>query len=267
MMKKSLVLQAEQVTVDFDGFVAVNQMNLELEEGELRFLIGPNGAGKTTMLDMMCGKTKPTGGRIIYRDALGEEHDVTKMKEYDIAELGIGRKFQAPSIFGSLTVYENMELAMRQSHSIWTQLWAKRTPQEKEKIMSKLELIGLPHLANVRAGSLSHGQKQWLEIGMILIEEPRLLLFDEPVAGMTDAETEKTGHLLREIAKTSSVVVVEHDMDFVRAFAQKVTVMHEGKFLFEGTMDQVSSDPKVREVYLGKGKEREAIAAGEVPVE
>ncbi len=261
-MNQLLVLQAEQVTVDFDGFVAVNQMSLSLEEGELRFLIGPNGAGKTTMLDMMCGKTKPTGGKIIYRDLVGVEHDVTRMKEHAIAELGIGRKFQAPSIFGSLTVYENMELAMRQSHSIWTQLRAKRTIEEQTKIMSKLDLVGLAGQANVRAGGLSHGQKQWLEIGMILIEEPRLLLFDEPVAGMTDAETEKTGHLLKEIAKTASVVVVEHDMDFVRAFANKVTVMHEGKFLFEGTMDEVSKDARVREVYLGKGKERDAVGSG-----
>ncbi len=260
-MKPQLVLQAEQVTVDFDGFVAVSNMELALEEGELRFLIGPNGAGKTTMLDMMCGKTKPTGGKIIYRDVAGTEHDVTRMREYDIAELGIGRKFQAPSIFGSLTVYENMEIAMRQSHSIWAQLRAKRTMEEKQKIMAKLELVGLHAHANERAGGLSHGQKQWLEIGMILIEEPRLLLFDEPVAGMTDAETEKTGHLLQEIAKTSSVVVVEHDMDFVRAFAHKVTVMHEGKLLFEGTMDQVSNDPRVREVYLGKGKERDAVGS------
>ncbi len=248
------ILSCENVTVAFDGFKAVDRMDLHLEAGELRFLIGPNGAGKTTMLDVICGKVRPASGRIRYKGDI----DISRKKEFQIAELGIGRKFQAPSIFGGLSVSENLELAMSQNRGVFATLRAKMTKEDKSRIHEQLELIGLAERAGLRAGGLSHGEKQWLEIGMMLMQEPTVLLLDEPVAGMTDTETEKTGELLREITKQRTVVVVEHDMEFVRAFATKVTVMHEGKLLKEGTMQEVQEDAVVAEVYLGQRRDAHA---------
>jgi urea transport system ATP-binding protein len=251
--KPGLVLSLEKVTVSFDGFRAVNEMDFTLSEGELRFLIGPNGAGKTTLLDAICGKVKPASGTMLYYpENRAEPIDLSRKKEHRIAELGIGRKFQAPSVFPRLTVWDNMEIAMSQNRGIAATLFARTTAEQRERIGSELELIGLAGKASWRAGSLSHGEKQWLEIGMMLIQDSRLLLLDEPVAGMTDRETEKTGELLREIVKKRTVVVVEHDMEFVRKFSSRVTVMHEGSLLTEGTMEEVRADARVAEVYLGK---------------
>ncbi|MWC30145.1 urea ABC transporter ATP-binding protein UrtD [Paenibacillus sp. MMS18-CY102] len=250
----SVILQCEGITVEFDGFKAVQGMNLTLEQGELRFLIGPNGAGKTTMLDVICGKTRATSGKVMFNRADGIM-DITRKKEHQIAELGIGRKFQAPSIFPTLTVFENLEIAMRQKRSVFATLFAKMVVADRERIEKQMALIGLQDKALWRAGGLSHGEKQWLEIGIMLMQEPDILLLDEPVAGMTDKETDKTGELLKEIAKSRTIVVVEHDMEFVRNFASKVTVMHEGKLLKEGTMDDVQNDDRVAEVYLGKRRD------------
>lgn len=245
------MLYLENVTVDFDGFKAIEKLNFYLEYGELRFLIGPNGAGKTTLLDVICGKTAATEGRVVF----GENMDITREKEHKIVRLGICRKFQAPSVFTNHTVLENLELAVQKKRGVISSLFSRMTAQQKEIIYSNLENIGLVDKAQVKAGALSHGEKQWLEIGMQLVQEPELLLLDEPVAGMTKKETEKTGQLLQDIIKSRAVMVVEHDMDFVRSFAHKVTVMHEGKILCEGSMDKVQSDPKVVEVYLGRGRE------------
>lgn len=250
-MKESAILLCDDVTVEFDGFKAVQGMNLKLEKGELRFLIGPNGAGKTTMLDVICGKVRPSMGRVTFHGKV----DITKKKEHQIAELGIGRKFQAPSIFPSMTVIENLEIAMRQKRSVFATLFAKMAEEERSRIDGQLGMIGLQQKAEWRAGGLSHGEKQWLEIGMMLLQEPEILLLDEPVAGMTDKETDKTGELLHQIARKRSVVVVEHDMEFVRNFASKVTVMHEGRLLKEGSMDEVQRDDRVAEVYLGKRRD------------
>ncbi|EFM10923.1 urea ABC transporter, ATP-binding protein UrtD [Paenibacillus curdlanolyticus YK9] len=250
----SVILQCEGITVEFDGFKAVQGMNLTLEHGELRFLIGPNGAGKTTMLDVICGKTRASSGKVAFHRTDGVI-DITRKKEHHIAELGIGRKFQAPSIFPTLTVFENLEIAMRQKRGVFATLFAKMTAADRERIEKQMTLIGLQDKALWRAGGLSHGEKQWLEIGIMLMQEPNILLLDEPVAGMTDKETDKTGELLKEIAKSRAIVVVEHDMEFVRNFASKVTVMHEGKLLKEGTMDDVQNDDHVAEVYLGKRRD------------
>ncbi|RCW41420.1 urea ABC transporter ATP-binding protein UrtD [Paenibacillus prosopidis] len=250
-MKESAILQCDDVTVEFDGFKAVQGMNLKLEKGELRFLIGPNGAGKTTMLDVICGKVKPSAGRVTFDGKV----DITRKKEHQIAELGIGRKFQAPSIFPSMTVAENLEISMRQKRTVFATLFAKMAAEERERIEHQLTMIGLQDKTAWRAGGLSHGEKQWLEIGMMLLQEPEILLLDEPVAGMTDKETEKTGELLHQIARKRSIVVVEHDMEFVRNFASKVTVMHEGRLLKEGSMDEVQRDDRVAEVYLGKRRD------------
>ncbi|MFE9276961.1 urea ABC transporter ATP-binding protein UrtD [Paenibacillus glucanolyticus] len=253
-----IVLSAEDITVTFGGFVAVNGMNLALRKNELHFLIGPNGAGKTTMLDVICGKTRPAAGRVLLGDGL----DITKKRDYEIAGLGVGRKFQAPSIFANLSVKENLELTVDPDRSVFRALKVRRNRCTTFEMKKVLEQIGLPDRLHFRAGSLSHGEKQWLEIGMLLLQKPRLLLLDEPVAGMTDEETMKTGMLLQDIAKACSVVVVEHDMDFVRSFAAKVTVMHEGKLLKEGSMAEIQRDPMVAEVYLGKRREANAQAAG-----
>lgn len=256
MSNNATVLSCEKVTVEFDGFKAVTEMDFQLKQGELRFLIGPNGAGKTTMLDVICGKVKPVDGKVM----LNGDIDITRKKEHQIVELGIGRKFQAPSIFSSLTVSENLELAMQQNRSVFATLRAIMSRNEWDRIGTQLEMIGLQGKGEQRAGGLSHGEKQWLEIGMMLLQEPQILLLDEPVAGMTDKETEKTGELLRFITKERSVVVVEHDMEFVRNFASKVTVMHEGKLLHEGTMEQVQNNERVAEVYLGKRRDADVIS-------
>ena len=219
-----------------------------LEKGEMRAIIGPNGAGKTTMMDVITGRTRPDSGRVVF----GADTDLTKLDEPGIASLGIGRKFQKPTVFEPHTVWDNLLLSLAGDRGPKFSLWARETPKERARIEEILETTRLgDHRARL-AGDLSHGQKQWLEIGMLLAQEPSLLLVDEPVAGMTDSETEQTAELLREINRTRSVVVVEHDMDFVRALGVKVTVLHEGSVLSEGAIDHVSADPKVIEVYLGR---------------
>ncbi|KFF55222.1 urea ABC transporter ATP-binding protein [Bacillus subtilis] len=242
------ILTCRDVKVEFDGFWALQGADISVQERDIHFLIGPNGAGKTTLLDIICGKTKPHSGEVLFQ----ETNELTKAREYQIAKLGVARKFQAPSVFMQLTVFENLELAMKQKKTILSLLTARMTKEQSDGIIDILRLIGLDDKWDLTAGSLSHGQKQWLEIGMQLAMEPKLLLLDEPIAGMTGKEREKTGALLEEIAKTCSVLIVEHDMDFVRSFSRKVTVMHEGKVLCEGSMDDITSNEEVAEVYLGR---------------
>ncbi|MDZ5671463.1 urea ABC transporter ATP-binding protein UrtD [Bacillus stercoris] len=242
------ILTCRDVKVEFDGFWALQGADISVQERDIHFLIGPNGAGKTTLLDIICGKTKPHSGEVLFQ----ETNELTKAREYQIAKLGVARKFQAPSVFMQLTVFENLELAMKQKKTILSLLTARMTKEQSDRIIDILRLIGLDDKWDLTAGSLSHGQKQWLEIGMQLAMEPKLLLLDEPIAGMTGKERERTGALLEEIAKTCSVLIVEHDMDFVRSFSRKVTVMHEGKVLCEGSMDDITSNEEVAEVYLGR---------------
>ncbi len=225
----------------------MNSLSLVLTPGEMRAVIGPNGAGKTTMMDVITGKTRPDSGRVVF----GRDTDLTKLDEPAIAMLGIGRKFQKPTVFEPHTVWDNLLLALSGDRRPRFTLWARETSEEQDRIEAILKTIRLGDARRL-AGDLSHGQKQWLEIGMLLAQEPQLLLVDEPVAGMTDSETEQTADLLREINRTRSVVVVEHDMAFVRALDVKVTVLHEGSVLSEGTIDHVSEDPRVVEVYLGR---------------
>ncbi|CAN0584497.1 unnamed protein product [Ectocarpus sp. 12 AP-2014] len=248
------ILYLEDVTVSFDGFKAINNLNLTIDDGELRCIIGPNGAGKTTMMDIITGKTRPNSGSVWF----GSRHNLLTMSEPEIASLGIGRKFQKPTVFEALTVFENLELAMAADKRIFPTLTARMTGEIKDRIDEVLETTGLIALRHQPAGILSHGQKQWLEIGMLLMQRPRLLLVDEPVAGMTEQEMERTAELLTGLAGKQSVVVVEHDMGFVRSIARQVTVLHQGSVLAEGTMDQVSSDPKVVDVYLGADDEEAA---------
>ncbi|WP_233532270.1 urea ABC transporter ATP-binding protein UrtD [Paenibacillus alkalitolerans] len=250
-MKDHSVLSCEKVTVSFDGFLALREMDFELRQGELRFLIGPNGAGKTTLLDAICGKVKPVSGTLKLQGDSGPV-ELAALKEHEIASRGIGRKFQTPSVFAALTVKENMEIAMKQRRSVLSVLFARSKPEERDQLHECLKTVGLEGKGDRKAGALSHGEKQWLEIGMILMQDPSVMLLDEPAAGMTDAETEKTGELLLRIREKRTIVVVEHDMDFVRAFSSKVTVMHEGRLLAEGTMEEVQNDDRVAEVYLGK---------------
>jgi urea transport system ATP-binding protein len=241
------VLYLEDITVSFDGFKALDELNVYIDDGELRCIIGPNGAGKTTMMDVITGKTRPDTGAVFY----GQTVDLLQLSEPEIALAGIGRKFQRPTVFERHSVYENLELAMRSDKNVWPALFARLNGEQRDRIAEMLSVIGLQEQRQQRAGLLSHGQKQWLEIGMLLMQEPRVLLVDEPVAGMTPQETERTAELMTSLAGKHSVVVVEHDMDFVRSIAHKVTVLHEGRVLAEGPMQQVQSDPHVVEVYLG----------------
>jgi urea transport system ATP-binding protein len=241
------LLYLNGVTVSFDGFKALNSLSLAIEAGEMRAIIGPNGAGKTTMMDVITGKTRPDTG-----DVLFDAKDLTRLDETEIALLGIGRKFQKPTVFDSHTVDDNILLALKGDRRARTTLWAKSNGEERSRIDAILETIRLAAVRDRLAGLLSHGQKQWLEIGMLLAQDPKLLLVDEPVAGMTDAETRQTAELLREINREHTVVVVEHDMAFVRDLGVKVTCLHEGSVLAEGTIDQVSQNERVVEVYLGR---------------
>ncbi len=242
------LLYVDGVTVSFDGFRALNNLSLYVTAGEMRAIIGPNGAGKTTMMDVITGKTRPDTGTVLFRG----DTDLTRRDEADIARLGIGRKFQKPTVFEIHTVYNNLEMALKAPRGVFDTLFHHLKPEQAARIDEVLTIVGLTAEQNRRAGTLSHGQKQWLEIGMLLMQEPDLLLVDEPVAGMTDAETERTADLLRHIAKTRSVIVVEHDMEFVRALGVKVTVLHEGSVLSEGSLEHVQGDQKVIEVYLGR---------------
>jgi urea transport system ATP-binding protein len=247
--RRPLVLWAEDLSVSFEGFKALNGVSLELEQGELRCLIGPNGAGKTTLMDVITGKTRPqTGGVFLER----REVDLTKLSECRIAELGVGRKFQRPTVFQGHTVWENCELALSGRKGVWSALFTRRNATERARIEEVLEIVGLAGEARRTAGYLSHGQKQWLEIGMLLAQDPKVLLVDEPVAGMTHAEMERTSELLRGLAGKHTIVVVEHDMEFVRSIARRVTVLHEGCVLADGPMAQIQQNPRVVEVYLGE---------------
>ncbi|MDA1076954.1 MAG: urea ABC transporter ATP-binding protein UrtD [Proteobacteria bacterium] len=241
------MLYMEDITVSFDGFKALNNLTLTIDDGELRCIIGPNGAGKTTMMDVITGKTRPDSGTVF----LGQTLDLLKMSETQISRVGIGRKFQKPTVFENLEVRENLALAMKGPRSVWRALVIKLTGDQRDTIDDVLNTIGLTAQSLNLAGGLSHGQKQWLEIGMLLVQQPRLLLVDEPVAGMTHAETERTAELLTQLAGERSVVVIEHDMEFVRSIARTVTVLHEGSVLAEGSMSEVQQNPRVVEVYLG----------------
>jgi len=241
------ILYLEHLTVSFDGFKALNDLTLYVDPGELRCIIGPNGAGKTTMMDVITGKTRPDSGTAWF----GRNVDLLSLTEPEIAQAGIGRKFQKPTVFEFLTVFDNLELALAGERSFIKTLLHKLTGAQRDRIDEVLSAIGLTDNRLALAGSLAHGQKQWLEIGMLLMQKPELLLVDEPVAGMTPQETDRTAELLLSLAGTHSVIVVEHDMDFVRSIASRVTVLHEGHVLAEGDMDQVQNDPKVKEVYLG----------------
>jgi urea transport system ATP-binding protein len=242
------LLYLEGVTVSFDGFRALNNLSFAIEPGEMRAIIGPNGAGKTTMMDVVTGKTRPDTGAVIF----DKFHDLARLDETEIAELGIGRKFQKPTVFDSHTVYDNLELALKSDRRARTALWWSEAADEHRRVTDILQTIRLVDVQQRLAGSLSHGQKQWLEIGMLLAQDPKLLLVDEPAAGMTDAETLQTAELLKEINREHTVVVVEHDMAFVRELGVKVTCLHEGSVLAEGTIDQVSQNDRVVEVYLGR---------------
>jgi urea transport system ATP-binding protein len=247
MSVRDKVLYLEKLTVSFDGFKALDALTLHVDPGELRCVIGPNGAGKTTMMDVITGKTRPDSGTAWF----GRRTNLLALTEPEIAQAGIGRKFQKPTVFEHLTVFENLELALAGDKSVWKTLRARLTVREQARIGEVFEIIGLADQRAQRASTLSHGQKQWLEIGMLLMQEPELLLVDEPVAGMTPQETDRTAALLKSLAGEHTVIVVEHDMDFVRSIARRVTVLHEGRVLSEGDMDHVQNDQRVIDVYLG----------------
>ena len=244
------VLMLEDVNKAFEGFKAISNLTFYMDEGELRTIIGPNGAGKSTMLDLITGRTKPDKGKIEF----GRDTDLTRLNEYQINRLGIGRKFQTPSVYIDHTVFENIWLSLKGSRAVWTTIFARLSSDERDRIHDVLNTVGLSEKADWKAGALSHGQKQWLEIGMLLAQDPKLLLVDEPAAGMTDEETHKTGELLLSLEGKHSIVVIEHDMTFVRQIARKVTVLHQGTVLCEGTVDEVQNDERVIEVYLGRKK-------------
>jgi urea transport system ATP-binding protein len=246
VVESDILLALEGVTVSFDGFKAVNDLSLYISKGELRVIIGPNGAGKTTVLDLICGRTKVSDGSIKFHD-----REVTKMKEHEIVRLGIGRKFQTPSIYEDLTVFENLEISYPKGRGVFGALGFRRTAAVIERIHEIAETIFLKDQLDTKAEILSHGQKQWLEIGMLLIQDPELLMLDEPVAGMSVAERVKTAELLNRIIEGRAVIVIEHDMKFVESIAHRVTVLHQGKVLAEGRMEVIQEDPRVREVYLG----------------
>ncbi|MEN9202220.1 MAG: urea ABC transporter ATP-binding protein UrtD [Thermostichus sp. DG_1_6_bins_120] len=241
------ILQIQDLTVSFDGFKALNGLNFSLDEGELRVVIGPNGAGKTTLLDVLTGKVRPTKGCVLFKGK-----DLTKLKEHQISVLGIGRKFQTPRIYQNLNPRENLELSLNPHKEVFPTLFGRR--DLRDKVDALLETIHLVHKDRIPAGLLSHGEKQWLEIGMVIAQDPDLLLLDECVAGMTDKETEATGELIQSLAKNHTILVIEHDMVFVRQIARKVTVLHQGALLCEGSFEEVKNDPRVIEVYLGSHK-------------
>ncbi|MDR2863101.1 MAG: urea ABC transporter ATP-binding protein UrtD [Puniceicoccales bacterium] len=249
-MPKDFILSAEGVTKSFDGFKAIDDLSFYLDEGELRTIIGPNGAGKSTFLDLITGKTRPDIGKIEFKGT-----PITKRSEYQIYRMGIGRKFQTPSVFANHTVYDNILLGLEGRRGVWsTLLFGRTSTEQRDRIYDILKTINLAHKANEQAGTLAYGQKQWLEIGMLLAQNPQLLLIDEPAAGMTDEETVKTGELILSLAGKHTIIVIEHDMVFVRQLNSKVTVLHQGHVLREGTLDEVRNDERVIEVYLGRKK-------------
>ena len=254
-MSTGSIIYLEEVTVDYDGFKALHQLNFYVDYRELRVVIGPNGAGKTTLLDVISGRVKPARGRLIF----GHSTDLLPLGVEEIAALGIGRKFQTPSVFANLTVWENVELSLRRARrGVFATLLAGRAGREDlDRIAAALDAIGLAGKSAWPAGALSHGERQWLEIGMVMAQDPELLLVDEPVAGLTDDETARTAELLEAIAADRAVLVIEHDMEFVRRIARRVTVLHQGAVLCEGPVDQVQEDPRVLEVYLGQREAHE----------
>ena len=249
---KEFILTLEGVNKAFDGFKALSNLTFYMDKGELRTIIGPNGAGKSTMMDIITGRTRPDTGRVEF----GKDTDLTRLNEYQINRLGIGRKFQTPSVYTDHTVFENILLSLPGTRSVWEALFSRVTPRQRERIDEILTLIRLADKGSSKAGVLAHGQKQWLEIGMLLAQDPKLLLVDEPAAGMTDEETARTGELLLGLAGHHSLIVIEHDMVFVRQIASKVTVLHQGTVLCEGTVDQVQNNDRVIEVYLGRKHEK-----------
>ena len=247
------IVRVENVTVSFDGFKALQGMNFSMDPGELRVVIGPNGAGKTTLLDVITGKVKPVEGRVLFKGS-----EINGLRVNQIANLGIGRKFQTTGVYTNFTAFENLELSYQTNRGVFSTLFNPLSSSDVEQIYAILEVIGLAHKTHQKAGLLSHGEKQWLEIGMVIVQDPDLLLIDEPVAGMTEGEREKTVRLLQSIATDQSILVIEHDMSFVRQIAKKVTVLHEGMILCEGPMEEVQSDSRVIELYLGRGGEDHA---------
>lgn len=243
------IIRVENVTVSFDGFKAIDNLNFSMSSDELRVVIGPNGAGKTTLCDVITGKVQPTSGKVFFKGK-----DITSIPEYKIARMGIGRKFQTPRVFLNLSVFENVELSYNRDKDVLKTLFSTRSKADRDRIYEVLDICGLKAVAELPAGTLSHGQKQWLEIGMMVAQDPDLLLLDECVAGMTDKETEATGELIEVLAEEHAILVIEHDMVFVRQIARNVTVLHQGQLLCEGTFDEVQSDPRVIEVYLGTHK-------------
>lgn len=238
----------EGVNKTFDGFKAISELNFYMDVGELRVIIGPNGAGKSTMLDLITGRTRPDSGKIEF----GKDTDLTRLNEYQINRLGIGRKFQTPSVYVEHTVFENILLSLAGKRNVWEALFSRVTAKQRGRIQQLLEIVGLAHKQDSRAGALSHGQKQWLEIGMLLAQDPKLLLVDEPAAGMSDEETASTGELLVSLTPQHSLIVIEHDMAFVRQIARKVSVLHQGSILCEGSVEEVQNNERVIEVYLGR---------------
>jgi urea transport system ATP-binding protein len=247
---RPFVLTLEGVNKTFDGFKAISDLNFYMDEGELRTIIGPNGAGKSTMMDIITGRTRPDTGKVEF----GRDTDLTTLNVPEINRLGIGRKFQTPSVYIHHTVFENLLLSLKGPRGVFASLFSRTTSEQRDRIDAVLKTIGLSARAEDLAGSLSHGQKQWLEIGMLLAQDPKLLLVDEPAAGMSDEETHKTGELLLSLEGRHSIIVIEHDMTFVRQIARKVTVLHQGHVLCEGTVDEVQNDERVKEVYLGRKK-------------
>lgn len=248
MINSQTVLESKKITVEFSGFKAISNLDFKVTNNKVHFLIGPNGAGKTTLLDVICGKTQVSQGKVVYM----EDQNLVKLKDFKIVHIGISRKFQTPSIFQNLTVYENLIIALKQDKGLWATITAKITKNQQNDIEEMLHLTGLIDEKDQQAGALSHGQKQWLEIAMVLLQDPGLVLLDEPIAGMSKAERLKTGEMIREIAKDRTVLIVEHDMDFVKEYADIVTVMHGGQLLCQGSMEEIQNDPRVREVYLGR---------------
>lgn len=256
--EQDTVLKIKNVSVVFDGFQALTDVNVKVKRNSIHFFIGPNGAGKTTLLDIICAKTKPTEGNVSFYPADGEKVRLTGMKEYKIVKEGVVRKFQVPSVFVNLTVEENMELSLKGNKGVWQSVFHRTSEEEKALIDGTLKKVGLEKRKDILAGSLAHGEKQWLEIAMQFVQKPEIILLDEPAAGMGKPETFKTGELLKEIKKECTIIVVEHDMDFVKQIADCVTVLHEGKVLMEGDIHQVLADETVQAVYLGRGGERNA---------
>jgi urea transport system ATP-binding protein len=249
------IVDVRDVTVNFSGFKALNELNFSVERGELRVVIGPNGAGKTTLLDVITGKLRPTSGTVHFQPSNSPLREISRLRVEEIARLGIGRKFQTPNVFKSLTVLENLKLSIKSARGVGSTLAAPFSRSGRDRIGEVLETVGLAAKASVPAGILAHGEKQWLELGMLMAQDPELLLVDEPVAGMSPRESERTGNLLMAMARKHTLLVIDHDMTFVRQIASKVTVLHEGRLLCQGSMKEVQTNPKVIEVYLGQHKE------------